>query len=363
MMFKYFMLLIGVVFALPRYSLQEATSCMSCHVNPTGSGMRNDYGSNIYSLEELPLERYVSSGDEDWDGYINDNIQIGGDFRIQAFKDGNETKLFPMQADIYANVDINKKANLYFKVDISRHLSDEYFVLLKDVFQNTWMKVGQSLPNYGIRLDDHTSFTRGGNINSIFSDDYAEYDEGLFFDISNEPPVLIEFGTKFNNLYLTFGMADNFITDESVDGFVNFSSSINSYYQLDDLSISTGLSVMKESDIKSYSFFGGFSVEKLSFLFEVDKVENWIQDLDSFATMLQMTYEPIQGLHLLAKYDYFDRNYDISSGTVGRKTLGFELYPLNILEIDFQIRQYELENLTTEGTEDTEFLIQVHSWF
>ena len=112
-MIKYFniLFLLGLVFSLPRYSLQEATSCMSCHINPSGSGMRNDYGSNIYSLEELPLERYVSSGDEDWDGYINDNIQIGGDFRIQAFKDGNETKLFPMQADIYANVDVNKKAN------------------------------------------------------------------------------------------------------------------------------------------------------------------------------------------------------------------------------------------------------------
>jgi len=24
------------------------------------------------------------------------------------------------------------------------------------------MKVGQSLPNYGLRLDDHTSFIRGG---------------------------------------------------------------------------------------------------------------------------------------------------------------------------------------------------------
>jgi len=365
MIFKYFnfIFLIGIVFSLPRYSLQEATSCMSCHVNPTGSGMRNDYGSNIYALEELPLERYVSKGDEDWDGYINDNIQIGGDFRIQAFKDGEDENIFPMQADIYANIDINKKANLFFKVDLSRHLSDEYFVLLKDVFQNTWMKVGQSLPNYGLRLDDHTSFIRGGNVNSIFSDNDTEYDEGLFFDISNDSPVLIEMGTKFNSLYVTFGMANNYITDGSLDGIINFSSSINSYFQLDDLSILTGVSYMKESEVKSYSLFGGFSVEKLSLLFEMDKVENWIQDLDSYAAMLQMTYEPIQGIHLLAKYDFFDRNYDILGGTVGRKTLGFELYPLNMLEVDFQLRQYEIENIATNGTKDTEFLIQVHSWF
>ena len=95
----------------------------------------------------------------------------------------------------------------------------------------------------------------------------------------------------------------------------------------------------------------------------MDKVKNWIQDLDSYAAMLQITYEPLQGFHLLAKYDYFDQNYDISDGGVGRKTLGFELYPLNMLEVDFQLRQYELENIVTNGPKDTEFLIQVHSWF
>ena len=355
--------LLGVTFSLPRYSLQEATSCMSCHINPSGSGMRNDYGSNIYSLEELPLERYVSEGNEDWDGYITENIQIGGDFRIQAFKDGEDEKIFPMQADFYTNVDINKRANIYFKIDLSRHLSDEYFILFNDVFKNTWIKVGQSLPNYGLKIDDHTSFIRGGNVNSIFSGNETKYDEGLFFDVVSEPPVMFEVGSKLNSTYLSFSMSNNYITNNSLDGIINFSSSVNSYYQLDDLSILTGISFMKESDVKSYSFFGGFSIEKLSFLFEIDKAENWINNFDSYAAMLQMTYEPIKGLHLLAKYDYFDHNYDLSDGSVGRKTLGFELYPLNILEVDFQVRQYELENLSTESTKDTEFLIQVHSWF
>ena len=72
---------ISALFSLPIYSLQQATNCISCHVNPTGGGMRNDYGSNVYSLDELPLERWIEKGDEDWDGYISDHFQIGGDFR------------------------------------------------------------------------------------------------------------------------------------------------------------------------------------------------------------------------------------------------------------------------------------------
>ena len=94
-----------------------------------------------------------------------------------------------LQAEETENGFIKEKANLFFKVDLSRHLSDEYFVLFKDVLKNTWMKVGQSLPNYGLRIDDHTSFIRGGNVNSIFSENGTEYDEGLFFDVTSEPPI------------------------------------------------------------------------------------------------------------------------------------------------------------------------------
>ena len=44
--------------------------------------MRNDYGSNVFSLDELPLKRLIKNADDLWDGYITDNFQIGGDFRI-----------------------------------------------------------------------------------------------------------------------------------------------------------------------------------------------------------------------------------------------------------------------------------------
>ena len=71
----------------------------------------------------------------------------------------------------------------------------------------------------------------------------------------------------------------------------------------------------------------------------------------------------MQGLHLIAKYDYFDRHVDYSSGAISRYSAGFEIYPLNILEIKFQARQNEVENNLTELDLNTEYLIQVHTWF
>jgi len=364
-MSKYiFIFLCSLIFGLPRYSLEEATSCMACHINPTGSGMRNDYGSNIYSIDNLPLNKWSSQSDENWDGYITENIQIGGDFRIQMFKNNEENKVFPMQSDLYSNIDINKNANLYFKIDLSRQLTDEYFVLFDDVIKNTWIKLGQSIPNYGLRIDDHTSFTRGGNVNSLFSGNNTDYDEGLFFDVYTSPPILFELGSKIKNTSFSLSLGNNYLTTNSEDGMVNFSSSLSSYYNVDDLNLLTGFSYMKELDIESYSIFGGISIDKLSLMFEVDKSTNWIeQGIDSYVNMLQMIYKPIQGVHFIAKYDYFDKDFDLLNGSLERKTIGVEIYPLNMFEINFQLREYEVENLLLDSNKKEEILMQIHSWF
>ena len=81
---------LSLAFALPRFAVQNGSSCIACHVNPTGSGLRNSYGNDVMALEELPLERWLDKGNENWDGYISDHLQIGGDFRLQGVQ-YNET--------------------------------------------------------------------------------------------------------------------------------------------------------------------------------------------------------------------------------------------------------------------------------
>ena len=52
-----FFIFLNSLFSLPRFSLEESASCMSCHINPTGGAMRNDYGSNVYTLDELTVRK------------------------------------------------------------------------------------------------------------------------------------------------------------------------------------------------------------------------------------------------------------------------------------------------------------------
>ena len=105
-------------FALPRFAVSNGSSCIACHVNPTGSGLRNSYGNDIVALDELPLERWLEKGNEVWVGYVGDHLQVGGDFRLQGIQYNDtvtktrETAFFPMQADIYTFLKLNQNAEI-----------------------------------------------------------------------------------------------------------------------------------------------------------------------------------------------------------------------------------------------------------
>ena len=105
---------ISIVFALPSYAIEESSGCINCHVNPTGGGMRNDYGSNIYSLDELSIRKWINNDEKKFDGFIKDNIQIGGEFRIQSYR-GQDHSIFPMQIDLYSNIEFNNNISMFMR--------------------------------------------------------------------------------------------------------------------------------------------------------------------------------------------------------------------------------------------------------
>lgn len=377
MKFIYLLLLLNFLFSLPRFSIETGTSCMNCHINPSGGGMRNDYGSNIYSLDELPLKRLIKNADDMWDGYISDNLQIGADFRIQHFNDGVDSKLFPMQSDFYANLKISKDTDVFMKVDTSPYSKNEFFMLFKNVFKKTWIKIGKTLPTYGLRLDDHTSFVRGGNRASVIdtvynSSDLDQYiifddiDQGLFFDpLSITHPISIESGIKISdNIRLNVSLSNGFIKSDEEE-MLNYSTTLNYIKDFDGISLMSGFSYMDEKDLISKGVFGGFSIDRFTFSFEVDETNNWIGSYESRAGYGQLVYSPVQGLHIVGKYDFFDRHTGYSSGLIERYSAGFEIYPLSILEIKVQARKNKVDLGLPFYDIDlkNEYLIQVHTWF
>ena len=349
-----FIIPLSLIFSLPSYAIEQNSNCINCHVNPTGGLMRNDYGSNIYSLDELSIRKWITE-DKKFDGFISDNIQIGGEFRIQSYKGRKSTSIFPMQIDLYSNVDFDNNISLFLKYGAKQEL----YLLLDDYNNVDWIKIGKTIPDYGLKLDDHTSFIRGGNSSNTFV--YSgSIDQGLIFDYAAEydDPILIEMGLKINkNISLTSSISNGIVNDNENNITISIKSKSSSIYG----NLLFGSSLMKEKDFKMLGIFGGFAKNKLTLSFEFDKAYNWIENFKSMATYMELIYKPIQGVHLTAKYDYFDKDISVLDGSTERYSFGVNFFPINMLELKFQIREYELFSIDTNI--NTEYLVQLHTWF
>lgn len=65
--------------AEPYLAIQQGYKCPACHVNPTGGGLRSDFGI-LFASKLLP--RHVTTGDSPgWSGALSQYLRVGGDLR------------------------------------------------------------------------------------------------------------------------------------------------------------------------------------------------------------------------------------------------------------------------------------------
>jgi hypothetical protein len=65
--------------AEPYLAVQQGYKCMSCHVNPTGGGLRNDFGA-VFSQNVMPA-RSMPGDLPAWTGKVGEVVRLGGDVR------------------------------------------------------------------------------------------------------------------------------------------------------------------------------------------------------------------------------------------------------------------------------------------
>ena len=368
--YLYFILIfcfsLNITFALPRFAVKNGASCIACHVNPTGSGMRNSHGNDVVALEELPLKRWLNKGNENWDGYITENMQIGGDLRMQGIQynntDGRETAFFPMQADLYTNLKLNKNAVIFTKIGVKGGgtIGMEYWALISNLPREAWLRVGRTLPNYGLRVDDHTSFIRGGNVSKTL---VGLEKEGLLFTPYLSPPAILELGVPISpKLEWTASLGTSLINQNNQE-MNNISSKLTHRGSLgDNITYRAGSSYMHEDNFNMIGVSGGISYGDFTWTFALDQAENWIDENTSMALYDELAWAIIQGIQLIGKFDFFDPNTNLQDGSIARYTIGAEIYPLNIMEIKLQIRMNDVD-MENAANKDPEYLIQTHLYF
>ena len=153
--------------AEPYISLRAGVPCASCHVNQTGGGQRNGFGT-AYGLTRLPARPIpLPEGTEPFDGAINSHLSIGADYRgvNQArFAASGDTDTFATQeGNLYADLKLLPD-RLHLCADLSvapnAASSRELFALIDHIPGQLYLKAGRFFAPYGWRLLDDDAFIR-----------------------------------------------------------------------------------------------------------------------------------------------------------------------------------------------------------
>ena len=350
-----------ILVAIPRFSIKEG-SCNTCHVNPTGGALRNDYASLVISSDELAMPTTAALVQLSDPGQLTDHLRIGADLRAQFISDSEEASFFPMQADFYAHYDVAGFAGVYVESEALLGTT-EYWSNVFLPFLNSFVKVGKLRPSYGLGLDDHTSFIRGGNINRT----HGLVKEGLPFSPMRPPVNGSEIGFSGTDYILTGSILNGFLAGESGQAAFLGPPDSRTVVVRGERSFSTGeingiagASYLSEGETVLKGVFGGVARGSLIWMGEVDLMTGWSGNITGMASYSEFTWIVRQGVHFLAKYDFIDENIEVLENALSRFSLGVELYPLSFLEFKLQLRKTAVAG---GGISPAEFLFQTHAWF
>jgi hypothetical protein len=152
--------------AEPYLAVQTGYKCNVCHVNPTGGGLRSDFGA-IFAKTLLPADTLGDQLDA-WTGKLTERIRVGGDLRADwsssSAPNTPRTQQFALeQFRAYADLAIiPEKLGIYVDEQIAPNGSQnmEAYVRYGSTNQGLYLKGGQFYLPFGWRLQDQTAFVR-----------------------------------------------------------------------------------------------------------------------------------------------------------------------------------------------------------
>jgi len=357
-------------YARPRFSSRMNLPCQSCHVNPSGGGMRNAFGQD-FGREQLAVKQWQQEyGLEDFSTKITDFISYGTDFRFLAFyqtksnPDVSSSSFFPMQMDLFLNLAVSKKISLYLNPAFGPYNRLEAFAVAKVLPASGYVKAGRFAPPYGLRLDDHTSFVRQA---TPFRDNMGQQ-SGLEFGFGPSPFNLMGAVTNGMRGDIDGGLAKAVFGKLEAHGSfgpVNLLGGISSYND-----VSGGEKLNLQGAYGAATVFQRLTligtvehIQGNSSVMSVSSDRNQRNtagtNLKQLALLVEADYPLSDGVDLKLMYDFFDPNTDVKSGTATRISGGLEVIPVSGVEVRPLIR-FTKDSKLDRNTTDFQVLVHLY---
>lgn len=341
--------------AEPYLSVASKLPCQSCHVNPTGGGMRNDYG-RIFGINQLPESDKEPINLEL--AKLSPAIQIGANFRYNFNLQKNalddiDQKSFEVDSGqiylLFSNQ--NQDLSLYLDQQVApgAAINREAYVLKKFESGN-YLKVGKFMPALGLKLEDDSAFTR-----QVTGFNFDNSDNGVEYDIIT--------GNAMYSLFITNGTQGVSNDDDK------FQLGARGEFFLDSWRLGGALVNNSSNDFDQsiISIFAGYTFKSLTFLAEVVDIEKQsnieLQDDKKIrVALLEANWKVASGHNLKLTEEFHDPDANREEDHRVRHSLIYEYTPWAYFQIRTGLR-FKESPPQNQVEETDKFFIQTHFYF
>lgn len=319
--------------AIPRFTAREGTICGACHVNPSGGGMRNAYGSQVFERLNLPVTRLGKV----WGPPEVGPLRFGADSRtaylyVEDPAAPNISTFFQMQADLYAAAKLHERLTLYY--DQGLNGTFEAMGIIRLPWADSFVKAGRFMPTYGWRLENHRTFIREDL-------GFAPREKETGIELGLHPgPLLVQIDL-FNGVGGKVNQDNN--KEKAATARIEYASRAGNMPILVGLSSLYNLTGAKETAEEAArrialreGAFWGASYGRFDYIGEADWFSN--RDLKEkktvrgWAVLHELSGRIRRGIELQGLYEYQNPDFDLEGDVVHRMGGGFEIFPFPYLE-------------------------------
>jgi hypothetical protein len=327
-------LFVGAAQAEPYFAVQQGVKCVTCHVNPTGGGMRNAFG-NTWARTVLPARTLATNVGEDWSGSLNRFVGIGANLRAsatyvdtpgqqaQSAFDIDEGRLYlELQA-------IENRLSIYLDQRVAPGGSNNL-----EAYGRYWspdhawyVKAGQMYLPYGLRLEDDSAFIRQV--------------PGINFDT---PDRGVEVGLETTHMSTQFAVTNGSPSSSDSDEGKQYSARAEYVNAVWRAGASYSLNDADAGQRQLAGVFAGLRTGPIAWLAEADRVsdEGFADgEREQWVGLIEANVRVRQGHNLKLTAEYFDPDNDIDEDQQARYSAIYEYVPMQFLQLRAGLRIYD----------------------
>jgi hypothetical protein len=318
--------------AEPYLAVHSGLQCSACHVNGTGGGMRNSFGT-LWGQTTLPV-RTLTPGASPWTGEFGQYVAMGADLRTAATlidepgsSAANSFELNSMRAYLNLRI-IPGRLDVYVDQRLAPGSSTnaEAWLRLVSAGRRFHLKAGQMYLPFGLRLQDDTAFIRERT--------------GISFNTPDRGVELGFTGARWNTqLALSNGTAGAPEVDRGKQASLRMEYTHTRWRA----GASLNYNDFDAAARRMHGVFVGVKTGPVAWLAEVDAITDSAAgpDVSRWAGFLEANWMIRKGHNIKLTAERFDADRDAPADRQSRLSLLWEYTPLPFLQLRTGVRQYD----------------------